>query len=478
MLRIVFLLTISTSVWSNLPTGISWNTKSVEAAMSLAKKQNKPLFLYWGAVWCPPCNYIKKNIFTTEIFKTEIKNFIPVYLDGDSNEAQTWGDKLKTRGYPTMLILDPSGAEVMRLPVGVSANEYVMMMQESRKSSATIKVRMDKARAGLASEKDWESLAGHSWEQEPELKLEGLYLKVPAHLKILKSRLLIQEILGEEKITSVEKDFLEIIQDPSLIEANIMSFIDYTPKLMAVVFLENKEEKSKAAKLFTNTIESMLQKKDLILHHRVGLYFPLITMDEIILGKIAELTLKKVKAVATLASVKASGAFERQSVMSSVVDLLIKAGDYTQAKELALKELKISKSPFYFMSSLAEIAKLAGNNLESIAWSKKAWLTATGANTRFQWGVNYVAELVETNPEIFPAIKADTLAVVNVGLNNQEAFQGRNQMRFEKLAKKLKKWGSTDAHTTTYSEMKQAFSTLCQKKRKIADSCFAWLKTL
>ena len=56
---------------------------------------NKPLFLYWGAVWCPPCNQIKKTIFTRREFQEKMKLFLPVYLDGDTKSAQIWGEKLK-----------------------------------------------------------------------------------------------------------------------------------------------------------------------------------------------------------------------------------------------------------------------------------------------------------------------------------------------------------------------------------------------
>lgn len=38
------------------PAGIDWFEGSVEGAFATAKTQDKPIFLYWGAVWCPPCH--------------------------------------------------------------------------------------------------------------------------------------------------------------------------------------------------------------------------------------------------------------------------------------------------------------------------------------------------------------------------------------------------------------------------------------
>ncbi|MEI8347859.1 MAG: thioredoxin family protein, partial [Pseudomonadota bacterium] len=71
-----------------LPSGIDWHTATVEEAFAKAAKINTPLFLYWGALWCPPCNQIKKVIFSSAIFKKEIPNFVAVYLDGDEPQAQ------------------------------------------------------------------------------------------------------------------------------------------------------------------------------------------------------------------------------------------------------------------------------------------------------------------------------------------------------------------------------------------------------
>ena len=79
LILILFFFSLN-SYSAAVPKGIDWHTGTIEKAFKLAKEQNKHLFLYWGAVWCPPCNHIKKKVFTNPAFQKEVKNFISVYL--------------------------------------------------------------------------------------------------------------------------------------------------------------------------------------------------------------------------------------------------------------------------------------------------------------------------------------------------------------------------------------------------------------
>ena len=46
------------------------------------------MFLYWGAVWCPPCNQLKATLFNRADFIDRSKSFVAVNIDGDLPGAQ------------------------------------------------------------------------------------------------------------------------------------------------------------------------------------------------------------------------------------------------------------------------------------------------------------------------------------------------------------------------------------------------------
>ena len=110
---------------------IEWFEGSIDEAFALSLEQNKPLFLYWGAVWCPPCVEIKQTVFKSQQFIAQSKLFIPVYLDGDTERAQIYGEKFDAKVYPTMIIFNPAGDEVTRLHAGIDISTYNTVLELS-----------------------------------------------------------------------------------------------------------------------------------------------------------------------------------------------------------------------------------------------------------------------------------------------------------------------------------------------------------
>ena len=108
--------------------GIDWFEGSVEDAFASAKESGKPLYLYWGAVWCPPCHAISATIFKSPEFLERSKLFVPVYLDGDTENAQAYGEQFGVRGYPTMIVFNSDGTELTRIPGGIDLQAYANIL--------------------------------------------------------------------------------------------------------------------------------------------------------------------------------------------------------------------------------------------------------------------------------------------------------------------------------------------------------------
>ena len=153
--------------------GIAWHEGDVTSAFELAREEDKPIFLYWGAVWCPPCNQIKKTIFTQREFIEKSKLFVPVYLDGDTERAQVWGEKLDVWGYPTMLVMSPEGREIMRMPTGLQLRAFNRVLDEAMARLTPIdevlEVTLSADDPDSIPEDAYRLLAYYSWAQNRQL---------------------------------------------------------------------------------------------------------------------------------------------------------------------------------------------------------------------------------------------------------------------------------------------------------------------
>src|SRR3954468_8496413 len=111
--------------------GIDWFGGEVGAAFDAAKSAHKPILLYWGASWCPPCQQLKSTVFSRSDFIAKSRLFVPIYLDGDDAGAQKWGDAFNVSGYPTVVVLDSDRRELMRIAGGMDLSQYAGVLDSA-----------------------------------------------------------------------------------------------------------------------------------------------------------------------------------------------------------------------------------------------------------------------------------------------------------------------------------------------------------
>ncbi|MEK6624175.1 MAG: thioredoxin family protein, partial [Bdellovibrionota bacterium] len=438
---------------ASLPEGIDWYKHGAGSAFEHARKSSQPLFLYWGAVWCPPCNQIKKTIFSSPQFQQAVKSFIPVYLDGDAPDAQKWGAKLKTSGYPTMLIMNGDMQEIMRLPTGVTVDEYVRLMQNALETMRPMKEILALALKGKRKQKatpaDWERLAGYSWGQDEERTIaakdrhktfeqlwkKSVKLSPVTHSRFYLLHLLTQAEVEKEKALKEPKkkknakileppikmaqEFITLLKSSELYMANLETMNWQAKEIMEYLFPIESDLKREAKKMWREHALRSIENVQISLDERMSSLAPLLIVDES--SDLSQLIIEKARWV----DQTAQGVYERQAVMSTAIYLLRESKQYDEAVRLAQSELAKSSSPFYFMSELSGIAKDRGYKKESIEWSRKAWEASIGDNTRFQWGTTHILNILELTPEDARGIETALTQVVHEVLPKPDAFAGR-----------------------------------------------------
>lgn len=97
-----------------------------EEVVQKAKKENKPIFVDAYAVWCGPCKWMAKNVFTNDTVADFYNtNFVNVKMDMEKGEGIELAKKWKIQAYPTLLYFSPEGDMIHRICGAYPANEFI-----------------------------------------------------------------------------------------------------------------------------------------------------------------------------------------------------------------------------------------------------------------------------------------------------------------------------------------------------------------
>jgi thiol-disulfide isomerase/thioredoxin len=477
---------------SLLSDPIHWFEGSIEEGFALAKAKNNPVFLYWGAVWCPPCQEIKHTVFKSPQFIAQTKLFVPIYLDGDTDRAQAWGDTFGVKGYPTMIIFNPEGDEITRIPGGIDISRYntilALSLNTMRPTSMLVELALtEPSKLGTS---DFVQLAYYSWGQDSSSLPEGTPATFFRDVSELSdepeasARLYMQYLtsLAEEFKTSESEDKSVEPAEPQSTEAysRLMDYLDSTKLTLACweyfgyyakdiiglpVFSE--AELGPLKEKWQEKVLALRSEQSLSTAEQLTAWLPLLQFhfldDNDAL--LPESIIVDLKADVKKADSETSNSYARQSVVSQIEYLLQSAKLYDEARELLLAELDKSASPYYFMSDLAYLEEEQGNLTEALEWRRKAYENSTGEATRFQWGASYVRAIIRITPEDKELVMASSMKLFDELQGDHAPFSGRNFRVLRKVNTQLSSWQSEQGTEELAQPFQSRIESLCERQK-------------
>ncbi len=441
------------------PQAEVWFSGTVDAAFAKARAEKSLVFLYWGAVWCPPCNELKANVFSKPRFAELMKNFVPVYLDGDTEEAQVWGERLQTSGYPTVLVLDAEKKELFRLGSSVNMGEFEDALQAMLGQSQNFQTAIASLKADKVSDSSWKLLAFADWEQLPKEygdRKERLELvlsaarKCPAKLKQEKALLeaaslsMLVSMSDPERPKATAEDkaqLLKLLSSEDQLFALRSFIVNQSDSILEWLKLDLTDPQYKSIKhQWLTAAQKIAVDPRVSVDTRLGALNPELSFyqRENPKGAVSAELQKKVQDAVRLADYEAKTDFERHAVISGAAYYLRRVGDVEGARKLLVKEVEKTNTPWYYQSSLANLEWEAGRSKEAQTWAAKARQSAQGRATKIQWITNDIllnAKIVNEENKLY--LKALAKEYYELATELPDGFSGRNKARSLKVQEAL-----------------------------------------
>jgi hypothetical protein len=474
---------------SHLPPGIDWFQGDVDAAFAAAKSAPKPLFLYWGAEWCPPCAQIKATIFNRREFQERSRLFVPVYLDGDVPSAQKQAERFGVVGYPTMILFRPDGTEITRLPGGVDIERYAKILDVALADARPVKDILAAATGGAdVSRNDWQLLAYYDWPTDNGRVLadsqrlhtfQVLAERCPPDMGPDCARLYFEYLGaaaavasdGKSPLTGLDraiarKKLVELLDSPAVDRANVQNLLYASQDVIGLLSDSSSPERRELTTAWGSALDRVsagqgddaLSAADQLKLLRARVMLVQLDAPDAPLSPALQDQIRQ--AVARVDS-RTTDTYARQAAINAAANLYFTAGMGEDANRLLVAELGKTKSPYYFMLDLADIAEKAGRKDEAVQWLGQAYAGAQGPATRFQWGYSYLVGLLEMTPEDAKKIETVGLQVIGELGEDQDAFYQRTRLRLDQLSAKLLDWGQSGEAAKVVEKLRKRTMPIC-----------------
>lgn len=456
---------------------IPWFQGSVEEAFALAKSERRPVFLYWGAVWCPPCHALRTRLFARPEFSRRLAETVAVYLDGDTERAQIWGEKLGTAGYPTVIVFDADGREVTRIASMLPFDQYAEVLSRALDATRPIPevvAAVEGSGPAALPAAELNLLAFYSFGQDQALNLdeereralfERLWRETPADRPVEKTRffsLYLQALGGEDEAPDLSPALREelraalrtLLADPASRATNLDLVLYGAEGVVHRLAPTPGPERDALVGEWVAAAQALEADDGLAVDDRLTALLPQLQLATIDSGEttptVPAALQERVRERVRWASGVVHDENEMQAVMSTMAGLLEDAGLADEARTLLAERLGETTAPYYYMSWLGGLEAKAGNGPAAVARYREAWLgaRATGsgaAMTPFRWGSSYLRRVLSLTPGATVVVRGDGGAILADLLSSPDAFSGGNWSRLQGLGDALDGWAGRDA---------------------------------
>jgi thioredoxin-related protein len=457
----------------------------IERAFAQGKAEKKPVLVYWGAKWCPPCNQLKATLFNRQDFIERSKSFVAVNIDGDLPGAQKLGARFKVRGYPTLILFNTDGAEITRLPGEADALQVMNVLQMGLAGGRPIKTVLTEARSGkTVTANEWRMLAFYSWDtdeaqlvapaERPGL-LAQLSAACPAGEPETATRLLLKSLAESDAGKGIKPDaalrarVTKLLADPVASRQQMDVLVNAAPELVQALAPQVGAERrdmttAMEAALVRLQADTTLSTGDRLsaLIARIGLARQDQAKD-LLKPKLPAALVKEVRDEAARLDREITDGYERQAVISSAAHALGEAGLWKESDSLLKSSLSKSHSPYYLMSHLGGNARKQGRTAEALSWYQQAFAKSEGPATRLQWGSSYLSALIELAPKDEATIEKVAAQLFSEAGAQQGAFYERSARSLQKVGTQLGSWNAKGQHQAVVDRLRVQLAPVCSK---------------
>ena len=487
----VLLFTAPARAAPGLPsTNVAWLPASADAdidrAFAQARVEKKPVLLYWGAAWCPPCNQLKATFFNRQEFAALAKSFVAVHVDGDRPGAQKLGARFKVRGYPTVILMTAGGAEISRLPGAADAPQILAVLQAGLSGGRPVKAVLADARAGKAlSANEWRMLAFHGWEvDEDQLVPANDRPAVLAELARRSAsgsttdaetttRLWLKALAASDDGKGLRPDAaLQQIVDgvlaaPERARVQMDVLVEGATDIVKVLSASETPARVALSARFDAALALLQADPSLSRGDRVSALIARVNLARLDQGKtvlqprLAEGLLREVRETSARMDREITNGYERQAVITTVAYLQGQAGLWADSDALLKANLARSDSAYYLMSQLGSNARKQGRKEEALRWYQQAFDKSEGPATRLQWGAGYLAALVELAPADAARIEKAASQLLREAALDKGAFYERSARSLQRVGARLQDWNKDGAHATVLQRLRVQLDAVC-----------------